>query len=70
MTTWTGVAQFLYGDVKSEDGFWYAHPLKEIEGLTEGHSGWGPRPMMDCRLRISMRPSSSQNHDRALRSEP
>ena len=50
MTTWTDVAQFLYGDVKSEDGFWYAHPLKEIEGLTDDQLFWVPDPKSLCML--------------------
>ena len=50
MTTWTDVAQFLYADVESGDGFWYAKPLKEIEGLTDEQLFWVPDPKSLCVL--------------------
>ncbi len=37
MPEWKELAHFLYGD-----GFWYADPLKEIEGLTNEQLYWIP----------------------------
>jgi hypothetical protein len=39
MSKWKEVAHFLYGR-----GFWYADPLKEINGLTEKQMYWVPDP--------------------------
>ena len=35
MSKWKDVADFLYGDIRTDGGFWYSHPLWEIDGLTE-----------------------------------
>ena len=37
MSDWKDVAHFMYGK-----GFWYADPLKEIQGLTEKQLFWVP----------------------------
>jgi hypothetical protein len=39
MSKWKEVAHFLYGR-----GFWYADPLREIDGLTEEQLFWVPDP--------------------------
>ncbi len=39
MSNWKDVAHFLYGR-----GFWYADPLREIDGLTEEQLFWIPDP--------------------------
>ena len=45
MSPWHDLAHFLYGQ-----GFWYADPLKEIEGLTEEQLCWVPDPNSFCIL--------------------
>lgn len=45
MSEWHEVAHFLYGR-----GFWYAHPLREIDGLTEEQLFWTPSPNSLCAL--------------------
>lgn len=45
MSDWKDVAHFLYGR-----GFWYADPLKEIDGLTEEQLFWSPDPKSLCIL--------------------
>ena len=45
MSKWHDVAHFLYGK-----GFWYAHPLREIEGLTEDQLFWTPSADSLCIL--------------------
>ena len=45
MVHWRDVAHFLYGQ-----GFWYADPLKEIEGLDEDQLFWVPDPKGLCIL--------------------
>jgi hypothetical protein len=49
-TTCQKVAQFLYGDARGGEGFWYAHPLQEVEGLTEEQLFWVPNPKSLCML--------------------
>jgi len=39
MSKWKDVAHFLYGQ-----GFWYANPLREIEGIKEEQLFWVPDP--------------------------
>ena len=39
VANWNDIARFLYGQ-----GFWYANPLREIEGLTEDQLFWVPGP--------------------------
>jgi hypothetical protein len=34
------IARFMYGDVKSSEGFWYSHVLRELEGLPEEKLFW------------------------------
>lgn len=45
MSKWRGLAHFMYGR-----GFWYADPLKEIEGLTEEQLYSVPDPNSFCIL--------------------
>ena len=45
MSEWKDLAHFLYGR-----GFWYADPLREIDGLTEEHLFWVPDPKSLCIL--------------------
>ncbi|MCK4352923.1 DinB family protein [candidate division WOR-3 bacterium] len=45
MSEWKDVAHFLYGR-----GFWYADPLREINGLTEEQLYWVPDPNSLCIL--------------------
>ncbi len=50
MTALMDVAQFFYGDVRKDIGFWYARPLEEVEGLTEEQLFWVPEPKCLCML--------------------
>ncbi len=45
MSEWKKLAHFLYGK-----GFWYADPLREIDGLTEDQLFWIPDPNALCIL--------------------
>jgi len=45
MSHWQDLTHFLYGQ-----GFWYADPLSEIEGLTEEQLYWVPDPNSFCIL--------------------
>ncbi|KPL04913.1 MAG: hypothetical protein AMJ73_03230 [candidate division Zixibacteria bacterium SM1_73] len=45
MSEWKAIAHFLYGK-----GFWYADPLREIDGLTEERLFWVPDPNSLCIL--------------------
>jgi hypothetical protein len=45
MSKWHDIAHFLYGQ-----GFWYANPLREINGLTEEQLFWVPDPKSLCAL--------------------
>jgi len=45
MSDWRDLAHFMYGR-----GFWYADPLKEIEGLTEEQLYWVPDVNSFCIL--------------------
>jgi hypothetical protein len=42
MSEWQAVARFMYGDVRTPDGFWYSHQLYEVDGLTEEQLFWIP----------------------------
>lgn len=50
MSDWQDLAQFMYGDVRFDRGFWYSHPLWEINGLTEEQLYWTPGPNALCML--------------------
>jgi hypothetical protein len=50
MSSWRDLAQFMYGDVRYDEGFWYAHPLWEINGLSEEQLYWTPGPGSLCML--------------------
>jgi hypothetical protein len=47
---WKDVADFLYGDMRTDEGFWYSHPKWEIDGLTEELFWWVPDPGSLCIL--------------------
>ena len=32
MSDWKELTQWMYADVRTDRGFWYAHPLHEIDG--------------------------------------
>ena len=50
MSEWNDLAHWLYGDVKLDRGFWYSHPLHEINGLTEQQLFWVPDERNLCML--------------------
>ena len=50
MSKWKEVANFMYGDVLKDRGFWYSRPLFEIDGLTEEQLFWVPNPKSLCIL--------------------
>ena len=50
MSDWQELAQFMYGDVRFDRGFWYSHPLWEINGLTEDQLYWTPDVGSLCML--------------------
>lgn len=50
MSDWQDLAQFMYGDVPFDKGFWHSHPLWEINGLTEAQLYWTPSPDSLCIL--------------------
>ena len=50
MSEWNDLAHWLYGDVKMDRGFWYSHPLCEINGLTEDQLFWVPDERNLCML--------------------
>jgi hypothetical protein len=45
MPSWKALAHFLYGQ-----GFWYADPVDEIDGLAEEQLFWVPAPKALCIL--------------------
>ena len=50
MSEWKDLARFMYGDVLKDRGFWYAHPLWEIQGLSEEQLFWVPDAHCLCML--------------------
>lgn len=50
MSEWNDLAYWLYGDVTMDRGFWYSHPLYEINGLTEEQLFWVPDERNLCML--------------------
>ena len=44
MSYWRSLAGWMYGDARGDRGFWYAHPLWEIEGLSAEQLFWVPQP--------------------------
>ena len=50
MSEWQELTHWLYGDVKTDGGFWYSHPLYEIRGLTDEQLFWVPDPNSLCIL--------------------
>lgn len=51
-TKWRTLTHFLYGQGGGylPEGFWYANPLREIDGLTEEQLFWVPDPKSLCIL--------------------
>ena len=45
MAKWNDIAHFMYGH-----GFWYANPLREIDGLTDEQLFWVPGSKSLCAL--------------------
>ena len=50
MSEWQNLAQFMYGDVRFDRGFWYSHPLWEINGLSDEQLFWTPDANSLCML--------------------
>jgi hypothetical protein len=50
MSELTDLAQFMYGNVRTNQGFWYSHQLREVEGLTDEQLFWVPAPNSMCIL--------------------
>jgi hypothetical protein len=50
MSEWNKLAHWLYGDVEMDRGFWYSHPLYEVNGLTEEQLFWVPDDRNLCML--------------------
>ncbi len=50
MSEWNDLAHWMYGDVKMDRGFFYSHPLHEINGLTEEQLFWIPDERNLCML--------------------
>lgn len=50
MSAWNDLAHWLYGDARSDRGFWYAHPLGEIDGLSHEQLFWTPDAKNLCTL--------------------
>lgn len=50
MSKWNELTGWLYGDVNTDRGFWYSHPLRELEGLTEEQLFWTPEENSLCML--------------------
>jgi hypothetical protein len=50
MSEWKELAGWMYGDVRADRGFWYAHPLHEVEGLDEADLFWVPDENCLCML--------------------
>ena len=50
MSHWTDLAGWLYGDVRTDRGFWYSHPLHEIRELDDDQLFWVPDENALCML--------------------
>jgi hypothetical protein len=50
MSEWNDLAHWMYADVRSDRGFWYAHPLHEVSGLSEEQLYWVPDENCLCML--------------------
>ncbi len=50
MPEWKEIVTFLYRDARTSQGFWYSHPLREVEGLAEEQLFWTPDPNSLCAL--------------------
>lgn len=50
MSEWNDLAHWMYGDVKTDRGFWYSHPLYVVDGLSEEQLFWVPDENCLCML--------------------
>jgi len=50
MSKWKELAAWMYGDARKDVGFWYSHPLWEVDGLSEEQLYWTPNPKGLCIL--------------------
>ena len=50
MTDWRELAHFMYGDARTDRGFWYAHPVHEVDGMDGDDLFWVPHPKSLCVL--------------------
>ncbi len=50
MSEWKELALWMFGDVRTREGFWYSHQLHEIDGLTEDQLFWVPQATGLCIL--------------------
>lgn len=50
MSEWNDLAHWMYGDVKTDRGFWYSHPLHVVDGLSEDQLFWVPDENCLCML--------------------
>ena len=50
MSEWVKLALWMYGDVRTDRGFWYSHPLFAIHGLDEDGLFWVPDENNLCML--------------------
>ncbi len=50
MSEWNDLAHWMYGDAQMGRGFWYSHPLHEVNGLTEDQLFWVPDERNLCML--------------------
>lgn len=40
LSPWKDLTRWMYGDARQDEGFWYSHPLEEIQGLSEEQLCW------------------------------
>ena len=50
MSKWKDLVHWMYGDVRTDRGFWYSHPLWAIHGLEEDQLFWVPDENSLCLL--------------------
>ena len=50
MSEWRDLADWMFADVKTDRGFWYAHPLYVVDGLSEEKLFWVPDDTALCML--------------------
>lgn len=50
MSEWKELAHWMYGDVLTDRGFWYSHPLYYVRGLDKEELFWVPDENCLCML--------------------